>query len=126
VGPPTAIQNRAERQDTPRSPLKRGNVGWRWLAQWAPSQRSISVQRFRELVLPTATQKLVEMHDTAFSMLPTPLTALPVAGVGWVVHLAPSQRAASVASESRSNPTPIQNRLDTQDTPSRPREEVLW
>ena len=75
VGPPTAMQNRPDVQDTPVSALPLGALGCGWMVQPAPSHRSASIQPFPRVVLPTAMQDRTDVHDTAFS-------TLPVAGVG--------------------------------------------
>jgi hypothetical protein len=66
---------------------------------------------------PTAVQTVFDGHDTPSSeLLPAPAGA-----IGWIVHVVPFQRSASITSmpvTSLKNPTAVQNPDEVHETPA--------
>ncbi len=118
VDPPTAMHAAAEVHATPCSRLLAALAGFGvgWMLQWAPFQRSASVfvgMPELSVVKPTAVQAEADMHATALSRLPGTPAGF---GVGWILHLVPFQRSASVAvgfpARSDAKPTAVQTDPD--------------
>ncbi len=90
--PPTAVQATVDVHDTP---LAKKRLGTRWIDHRDPSQRSTSAfGAWRGVLLnvPTAIQKLRDVHVTSSSSL----TVDPAGtGVRWIVQFVPFQRSAN-------------------------------
>jgi hypothetical protein len=119
---PTATHADAEVHATPvRKPPPAAGSGVGWIVQVTPFQRSANrTDRPARLTpWPTAVHAEDEEQDT----LTSSLTLIPGGlGVGWTVHLVPSERSARVATtpESRvKSPTAVQEDELEQETPTR-------
>jgi len=87
---PTAVQARADVQDTPfRPPPPCGGLGVGWMRHLVPFHRSARVLAPEA---PTAVQARAEVQDTPLKKLP-PRGGL---GVGWMVQRVPFHRSARV------------------------------
>jgi len=110
---PTAVQDRAETQDTPLSESKEpcGALGLGTMVHRVPFQDSAKVsERPRN---PTAVQALGERQDTPSR------TVSDLCGLGTMAHLVPfhdSMRVLAAAPEAWKFPTAVQDRAETQET----------
>ena len=134
---PAAMQTRLDVHETalrPPAPAPLGRLGNGSSDQRIPSQRSASgigtrtvskPSGLNELGLysPTATQTLLEVHDTPASELSARLVSFAGSGsgVGCIRQRLPSQPIAEVPAAGPTNssvvPTAVQNLADTHDTP---------
>lgn len=115
---PTAVHADGVEQETPFKkpplpPVPDGVTG-DCIVQVAPSHRSASSP---ESVFPTAVHAAAEVHETAPRVYPV----LAVVGDGWMLHVAPFHRSATVPSGlkelSNAPPTAVQAVADVHDTP---------
>jgi hypothetical protein len=122
--PPTAVQADGEVQATPsrRGPWTPAGLGVVWMLHLLPFQRSASVAEGLPLLstaAPTAVQTNAEGHASQFRMPPPGEEGF---GVGWMLHLVPFHRSASVGPTgspflSTAAPTAVQADDPLQSTP---------
>ena len=95
--PPTAMQLDGLGQETPIKPLGSapGRLGVFWIFQWLPFQDSARLTGVLKLFAegPAAMQNEDRGHETAMNPLAEARVRL---GVGWMDHLVPFHRTASV------------------------------
>jgi hypothetical protein len=93
--PPTAMQAEAEVQATPNRAPPPVGLGVAWSCHLLPFQRSARVLFAPDLlvVIPTASQADGDTQDTPSKLLHAAPGGL---GIGWMRHLLPFHRSASV------------------------------
>jgi len=93
--PPTAVHAAGEVHDTPPNSVIPPGLGTGWICHLVPSHRSATAPRApdRLMVIPTASHADGNVQDTPFKALAAAPRGL---GTGWMRHLLPSHRSASM------------------------------